>query len=73
MPLREARKERGWTSSDVADILGVSSSTIRQIEIGDRLPSYPLMCRLEKLFGLPHTELIPVKHKVPHSSIVHFE
>ena len=73
MTLQEARKAKQWTSADVAEYLGVSASTIRQIEAGTRYPSYPLLCKMEKLFAMRHTDLIPVKHKVPHSDIVHFE
>ena len=73
MNLREARQARNWSCGDVAAYLGVSSSTVRQIELGDRYPSYPLLCRIEKLFAMPHTDLIPSKHKDPHSSIVHCE
>lgn len=55
--MRQERIKRGWSCEDVAAKVGVSAETIRLIEMGERNPSYPLLVKLEDLFGMTHREL----------------
>lgn len=50
--LRELREERGWTQSDLGDLIGTSRQTIVSIEKGKYDPSLPVAFRIAQLFGL---------------------
>ena len=56
--LRELRKKRGWTQTEVAKHLEITERAYRFIEHGDRNPSFDLMNRMEDLFGVSHRELL---------------
>ena len=55
--MREERLRRGWSCEDVATQTGLSAEAIRLIETGERNPSYPVLVKLEDLFGLTHRQL----------------
>ena len=51
--LRELRKARDWSQSDLGDKLEVSRQTINAIETEKYDPSLPLAFRIARLFGQP--------------------
>lgn len=51
--LRAWREGRHWTQVRLAEAVGVARSTIAQIELGDRTPSFGLAKRLAGLTGIP--------------------
>lgn len=55
--IRQERIKRGWTQEFVAKQAGLTLTAIQKIETGQRNPSYPVLVKLEDLFGLPHREL----------------
>jgi transcriptional regulator with XRE-family HTH domain/DNA polymerase III delta prime subunit len=55
--LRNARRERGWTQSQLADELSVGESTIRSWERGTRSPSLIYRQRICTLFQMTPEEL----------------
>ncbi len=55
--IRRERIERGWSREYVAKKTGLTAEAIRLIEIGERNPSYPVLVKLENLFGLGHRDL----------------
>lgn len=46
--LRQLRKEKGWSTSDLAGMVGVSSRTVEGWEQG-RMPSTPALISLSRL------------------------
>lgn len=50
--LKELRKGRGWTQTDLADRLEVSRQTIYALENGRYDPSLKLAFKIGKLFNL---------------------
>ncbi len=64
MRLREIRKARGWTQTELASRAGFKPSAIGHWEIGRRTPSWPNAIRLaaalgtslDALAGRPETE-----------------
>lgn len=52
-----ARKEKGKTLKEVAEKLGVSASTLCEVEKGMRIPSDDLKKKLAKYYKLPAGEL----------------
>lgn len=55
--MRKERIKRGWSCEFVAQSVGLSAEAIRLIETGERNPSYPVLVKLEDLFGMTHREL----------------
>jgi DNA-binding XRE family transcriptional regulator len=51
--IKQARKARGWTQQDLAQIIGKSSSTIGRIETGSMVPSTETLIRIS--LSLPIT------------------
>jgi len=56
--LQKARKSRGFTQADIAPQLGVSRSTIAQIETGRRLLKADDLRRLAAFYGCSPSELL---------------
>jgi transcriptional regulator with XRE-family HTH domain len=56
--LRDTRRSRGLTQADVAPALGVSRSTVAQLESGMRALKAEELGRLADLFGCSPTELL---------------
>lgn len=52
--LSDLRKQRGWTQKELAKKTGVSESTIRMYELGERRPDFE---KLEKLADLFHVDM----------------
>ncbi len=55
--MKEERIKRGWTQKKVADVVGLTTAAVSDIENGKAKPSYKVLCALEDLFGLTHREL----------------
>lgn len=55
--LKQERLRQGWTQEHVADRGGITPEAIGMIENGKRNPSYPVLVKLEALFGMPHSQL----------------
>lgn len=52
MRLKEARKKRGFTQEQLADITGLSSRHIANVEKGDVNPSFEVLSTLVKALGV---------------------
>jgi putative transcriptional regulator len=55
--LAELRKKKGLTQKELADILGVSESTISMYETGDRIPSLFKAKKMAKFFNVKVEEI----------------
>lgn len=55
--MRQERMKREWSCEYVAEQTGLTAEAIRLIETGERNPSYPVLVKLEDLFGLTHRQL----------------
>lgn len=66
--LRQERIKRGWTQTFVADQAGLSTSAIQMLETGQRDPSYPVLVKLENLFGLSHRQLFADTEVAPEAA-----
>ena len=60
--LRSIRLQRGLTLKGLADLVGVSESTISKIETGSRSPSYEVQLRLGEVLDCSVAELIGDSH-----------
>jgi transcriptional regulator with XRE-family HTH domain len=52
--IRELRKRRKLTQSDLSALADVSQTYISQIETGDRIPSIEILNRLGEKIGIPY-------------------
>ena len=48
--LSELRKDKGITQSELAEILGVSRTTVANYETGNRTPEYDALARLADIY-----------------------
>ncbi len=55
--LYERRKQMGYTQETVAEIIGVSARTLRNIEYNDTTPEFESIIKLWDLYGLEPDEL----------------
>lgn len=51
--MRELRNERGWSQTDLADLLKVSRQTVNAIENERYDPSLPLAFEIARVFERP--------------------
>lgn len=49
--LKVARKKSGLTQADCGHLMGLSTSTMSEIELGERTPTAQEMCILSLIFG----------------------
>ena len=63
--LRLLRKEKGWTQGDVAIRLGVTKSVVSAYETSLRYPSYDILIRITKIFGVTSDYLLGIEKKQP--------
>ena len=56
--VREARKARGWTQTDLAQALGVYKTAITKLEAGSRPTSVTEAARIAGLLGVPVENLV---------------
>lgn len=55
--IREERRRRGWTQTQLADISGVRRQSLDPIENGGTRPRVETNQRLARAFGIPGSEL----------------
>jgi predicted transcriptional regulator len=53
--LEQDRRRAGWSVGQAAWLLGVSVREYRELEAGDRSPSFEQWDRICKLYGWPQT------------------
>ena len=58
LQIRLERLERDWTMQEVAGRVGITKQSMHLIENGVNKPSYPVLVKLESLFGKSHRELL---------------
>lgn len=58
MTLKDYRKARGLTQTEVAETLGVTRQYIGALEKGERKPSLKLLKEIAKLYGVKISKLI---------------
>ena len=58
LTLKAARRQSGFSQSDVAHLLGVHKSILTPIEKGRRLPSVRQLCELSIVYNTPPSELL---------------
>ena len=56
--LRDVRERRGLTLTEVADMTGVSKSTLSRLETGQRRPTLELLLPLAAVYRVPLDELV---------------
>lgn len=61
--LKELRCERNWTQGQVAERVGVTPSVISAYETGIRMPSYEVLLKLVRLFGVSSDYLLGISRK----------
>jgi transcriptional regulator with XRE-family HTH domain len=49
---------RGWSQQALADRVGVARNTIARLETGNRRPSFAMLERLARAFGVSLAELL---------------
>ena len=57
--LEQYRAEKGLTKTQLADLLGISPTMISLIVSGARQPGFALTRRIEKVTGIPRSQLRP--------------
>ena len=63
--LRAARQARGWTLDDLAQVAGVSASTLSRLESGKRQASLELLLPLTRALGIRIDDLLPAETADP--------
>lgn len=64
--MRQERIKNSWTLEYVASETGITNQAVSKIELGKSNPSYEVLVKLEKLFKLPHQELLESKSQQLH-------
>lgn len=59
--IRAFRKLKGFTQTELADLLGVSIAIVGTIERGTRRPDARMLKRIAEALGIDQEELIPVE------------
>lgn len=57
MSLKAARINRNLTQREAALLIGVSVSTMANYEKGASFPDVPVIMKIEKVYGLPYSEI----------------
>lgn len=52
------RHRLGLTQEEFAEKVGCTGTCISMIELGERLSSYELMCRIENFLGMSHRDFL---------------
>ncbi len=58
MTLKAARVNKGLTQKQAAALIGCAEDTLGNWERGVSFPDVPQLKRLEKVYGVPYSELI---------------
>jgi transcriptional regulator with XRE-family HTH domain len=56
--LRRLRKDAGLTQQELADLSKLSVQSIRDLEVGRRPPSVPVLAKLAESLNVPYKELL---------------
>jgi len=56
--LRRIRKMRNMSQTDLAKSVGVDPTFISKLELGQRLPSLPVLLKLSRVLDIPIDELL---------------
>lgn len=59
--IRAFRKLKGFTQTELADLLGVSIAIVGTIERGTRRPDPRMLKRIAEALGIDQEELVPVE------------
>jgi transcriptional regulator with XRE-family HTH domain len=59
--IRAFRKLKGFTQTELAELLGVSIAIVGTIERGTRRPDSRMLKRIAEALGIDHDELIPME------------
>ena len=57
MSLKAARINKGLTQREAALLIGVSVPTIANYEKGASFPDVPIIVQIEKVYGVPYSEI----------------
>lgn len=57
MCLKAARINKGLTQREAALLIGVSVATMANYEKGVSFPDVPVIMQIEKVYGLPYSEI----------------
>ena len=57
MSLKAARINKGLTQREAALLIGVSVDTLANYEKGASFPDVPIIMKIEKVYGLPYSEI----------------
>lgn len=60
--LRDLRKAKGLTQSQVAEIINGSKAMVSSYELGTRYPPYDVLVKLARLYGVSTDYLLGVKN-----------
>ena len=52
------REGRDWSLEYLGKLVGITKQSMSAIERGASHPSYKVLCKLERIFGKPHGELL---------------
>lgn len=58
--LKEARKAKGFTQQDVAELVGVKKNTIAGYELGNREPDVMMIKKLVEVLGVSSAYLLEI-------------
>lgn len=56
--LKSARVNKGLTQAEAAKIIGISTDTLRNYEVGKSFPDVPIIKKIENTYGIPYSDLI---------------
>jgi len=59
--IRAFRKLKGYTQTELAELLGVSIAIVGTIERGTRRPDSRMLGRIAEALGIDQEELIPIE------------
>jgi len=57
LAMRQERKKQGFTIEYVGKKIGITKSSLANIETGRKSPSYKVVCNLEDFYNIPHRQL----------------
>jgi transcriptional regulator with XRE-family HTH domain len=69
--LRVLRRTTGLTLQQVADLTGISASTLSRLEAGQRRPSLDLLVPLTAVYQTPLDELVAIAEHAGQTPVVH--
>lgn len=59
--LKEIRKEKGLSQYELADKIGIQSSTLSRYELEQRVPNFYMAYKIAKALECPMEDLIAIK------------